>query len=251
METPIRHSWAYLREGWRVVRTAWGFTLIVVLVWIILTNVAATLCFVPLLVVGGPLTGGLYLFCAKRLLGLGGEVGDLFLGFRRFASTTVVYIVATVVFFVVLIALTAPLEIVDILGMIDADDIGRMPVFAQIVVGGWLLLVLVLAATAAGVVLTFGMPFALFDPAPGAWRRAMSASRSQIGRVLALNLWGALVVFAATVVGLLLCLVGVVILQPLALATVTIAHLALVRDTTGLDPSKLAPLQPTTAPPPT
>jgi len=248
METPIQHSWAYLREGWGVVRTAWGPTLIVFLVWALLTNVAAMLCFLPLLVVGGPLTGGLYLFCAKRLFGLGGDVGDLFLGFRRFGSTTVVYIVATVVFFAVLIVLAAPLEIVDAVGLVDTDNFEAMPVVAQIVLGGWALLVLVLAATAAGVALTFGMPFALFDPAPAVWRRALSASRAHLGRVLALNLWGALFVGAATVAGLLLCLVGVLVLQPLALGALTVAHLALVRDTTGLDPSKLAPFQPTAAP---
>jgi hypothetical protein len=248
METPTQHSWAYLREGWRVVRAAWGPTLLVVLVWAVLTNIAATLCFVPLLVVGGPLTGGLYLFCAKRLLGLGGEVGDLLLGFRRFGPTTVVYVTATVVFFVVLIVLAAPIEIVDVLGLVDTDNFEAMPVVAQIVLGGWALVVLVLAAVASGVVLTFGMPFALFDPAPGAWNRALSASRAHLGRVLALNLWGSLFVVAATAAGLLLCLVGVFVLQPLALGALTVAHLALVRDTTGLDPSKLAAFQPTAAP---
>src|SRR5262245_54060768 len=55
-ETAIQDSWAYLREGWRVVQAAWVPTLIVVIVWALLTNVAATLCFVPLLIVGGPLT---------------------------------------------------------------------------------------------------------------------------------------------------------------------------------------------------
>jgi hypothetical protein len=49
------------------------------------------------------------------------------------------------------------------------------------------------------------------------------------------------------VAGLLLCLVGVLVLQPLALGVLTVAHLALVRDTIGLDPSKLAPFQPTAA----
>jgi len=248
MEPPVQHSWVYLRKGLDVVRAALGPTLIVVLVWAILTNVAATLCLVPLLVVGGPLTGGLYLFFAKRLFGVGGDLTDLFLGFRRFGSTTVVYIVATVVFFAVLIVLAAPLGIVDVLGLVDTDHFEAMPVVAQIVLGGWSLLVLVLAATATGVVFTFGMPFALFDPAPGAWRRALGASRAHLGRVLALNLWAALFVVAATAAGVLLCLVGVLVLQPLALGAVVVAHLALVRDTTGLDSSDLAPFQPTAAP---
>src|SRR5688500_9641898 len=121
MATPTQRATAYLGEAWRVVRTAPGSTIAAVLVWAILTNLAATLCFLPLLVVAGPLTGGLYVFFAKRLLGLGGEVGDLFLGFRRFAPTTVVYLVATCVFFAVLVVLGAPMGILDFLGLIDTE----------------------------------------------------------------------------------------------------------------------------------
>lgn len=248
MATPTQHARAYLVEGWRVVRTALGATVAVVLVWAILTNIAATLCFLPLLVVGGPLTGGLYVFFAKRLLGLGGDIGDLFLGFRRFAPTTVVYLVATFVFVAVLILLMAPIEILDSLGLIDTESFEAMPMKKQFVLGAWAMVVLVLAASAAGVVLTFGMPLALFDASPGALSRALTSSRAHFGRVLALNLWGALYVVAATAAGLLLCLVGVFVLQPLALGAVAVAQLALVRDTTGLDAAKLAPFLPAAAP---
>lgn len=225
-------------------RPAWGTTVVVVLVWAILTNIAATLCFVPLLVVGGPLTGGLYLFFAKRLLGLGGDVGDLFLGFRRFGPTAVVYLVATFAFFGVLILLAAPIEAVDFLGLIDTDAFEAMPVMAQIVLGAYAIVVLVLAAVATGVVLTFGMPLALFDASPGALGRALGLTRAHLGKVLALNLLGALYVVAATAAGILLCLVGVIVLQPLALGALAAAQLALVRDVVGLDAARLAPFLP-------
>jgi hypothetical protein len=244
MAVPDRGAKAYLKEGWQVVRPAWGATVLLVLVWAILTNIAATLCFLPLLIVGGPLTGGLYLVFAKRLLGLGGDVGDLFLGFRRFGPTTIVYLAATFVFFAVLIVLAAPIEAVDFLGVVDTDDFEAMPVVAQVGLGAYALVVLVLAATAAGIVLTFAMPLAMFDPAPGSLGRALALTRTHLGKVVALNLWGALYVVVATAVGILLCLVGSLVLQPLALGAVAVAQLALLRDLVGLDAAKLAPFLP-------
>jgi hypothetical protein len=248
MTTGMPSVRAYLEEGWRAVRSNWGAAILVVLVWALLTNVAAFLCYVPLLLVGGPLTGGLYLFFAKRLYGIEGGVADLFLGFRRFGPTTIVYLVATAVSVVVLVALGAPIGLLDALGVVDTERFEAMPVLWQILLGGWALVALVLAAAAAGVVLTFGMPVALFDPAPGAWSRAVSATRVHLGRVLALNLGGALAVVAATVAGLLLCLLGVLALQPLALGVVAVAHLALARDAVGLDASRLAPFLPAALP---
>jgi len=250
MATSVESARAHLEEGWRVLRPAWGMSLLAVVVWGLLTNVAATLCFLPLLVVGGPLTGGLYLFFAKRLFGLPGEVGDLFLGFRRFVPTTVVYLVVTLVFFVVLVVLAAPMGVLDLLGVIDTEDPEAMPAVAQVVVGGWALITLLFATTAAGVVLTFGMPLALFDPSPGVGGRVLAATRAHLGRVVALNVAGTLVAVAATIAGLLLCLVGVLVLQPVAVGVVIVAQLALVRDAGGLDASKLAPFLPAAAPPP-
>jgi hypothetical protein len=229
----------YLREGWRTVRPVWPRALLVIVLWAVLTNVASLACFVPLLVVGGPLTGGLYVFFAKRLVGLEATVGDLFLGFRRFGPTAIVYLVATIVFFLTLMMLWAPVALLDALGVVETEDFEAMPVAAQLVLGPYALLTFLLASTAVGVVFTFGMPVALFGVR--ATRGAVSRTRENLGRVLSLNLTGGILVVVASVVGILLCLVGLVILQPLALAVLIVAQLALFRDTAGLDAGALAP----------
>jgi len=235
----INSAREYLREGWRTVRPVWPRALLVIVLWAVLTNVASLACFVPLLVVGGPLTGGLYVFFAKRLVGLEATVGDLFLGFRRFGPTAIVYVVATIVFFLTLLVLWSPVALLDALGVVETENFEAMPVAAQLVLGPYALLIFLLASTAVGVVFTFGMPVALFgDPAvPG----AVSQTRENLGRVLSLNLTGGILVVVASVVGILLCLVGLVNLQPLALAVIIVAQLALFRDTAGLDAEALAP----------
>jgi hypothetical protein len=235
----INSAREYLREGWRTVRPVWPRALLVIVLWAVLTNVASLACFVPLLVVGGPLTGGLYLFFAKRLVGLEATVGDLFLGFRRFGPTAIVYLVATVVFFLTLMMLWAPVALLDALGVVETEDFEAMPVAVQLVLGPYALLTFLLASTAVGVVFTFGMPVALFGVR--ATRGAVSRTRENLGRVLSLNLTGGILVVVASVVGILLCLVGLVILQPLALAVLIVAQLALFRDTAGLDAGALAP----------
>jgi hypothetical protein len=223
----------YLRAGWRAVRPAWGRVLLVFLVWALLTNAAALACFLPLLVVGGPLTGGLYLFLARLLNGKAAEIGDLFLGFRRFVPTTIVYLVATVAWFAVLLVLWAPVAAADAAGLIETEDFETMPLAAQVVLGPYALLIFVLASVATLLIFTFGMPAAMFGGERGALRDAARLTRRHFRRVLGLNLAGAALVVLASVVGVLLCVVGVLVLQPLAIATVIVAHVALYRAVAG------------------
>lgn len=224
----------YLTTGWRAVRPAWGSTLLVFLVWALLTNAAALACFVPVLVVGGPLTGGLYLFCAKLLNGRAGEVGDLFQGFRRFVPTTAVYLLATGAWFATLAILWAPVVAADAAGLIETEAFEAMPLAAQIVLGPYAALALWLAAVAVGIIFTFGMPVAMFGAESGALRRGFGLTRRHVRRVVALNLAGGVFVVLASIAGVLFCVVGVLVLQPLAIATVLVAHLALYRDAEGL-----------------
>jgi hypothetical protein len=143
------------------------------------------------------------------------------------------------VFFLTLMVLWSPVALLDALGVVETEDFEAMPAAAQLVLGPYALLIFLLASTAVGVVFTFGMPVALFgDPAA---RGAVSRTRENFRRVLSLNLTGGILVVAASVVGILLCLVGLVVLQPLALAVVIVAQLALFRDIAGLDAAALAP----------
>ena len=235
----VRAARDYLREGWRAVRPAWLSALLVFWVWALLTNAAALACYVPLLVVGGPLTGGLYLFFAKLLMGKAAGVGDLFLGFRRFGSTTAVYLLATGAFLAVLLVLWAPVMALDAKGLIETQDFEAMPLPAQLVLGPYAVLIFWLAAVAMGMVFTFGMPAALFAAGGGALFAALRLTRRHLGRVFALNAMGGLLAVLAAVAGLLLCLVGMLALYPLAIAAVGVAQLALYRDVAGLPAESL------------
>jgi hypothetical protein len=229
----------YLREGWRTVRPSWLSALLVFWVWALLTNAAALACYVPLLVVGGPLTGGLYLVFAKLLMGKAAGVGDLFLGFRRFGSTTAVYLLATGAFLAVLLVLWAPVVAADAAGLVETEDFEAMPLAAQIVLGPYAVLIFWLAAVAMGMVFTFGMPAALFGDRRGVLFGALGLTRRHLRRVAALNVTGGLLVVLAAAAGVLLCLIGLLVLYPLAIAALVVAQLALYRDVAGLPAERL------------
>lgn len=235
----VRSTRDYLREGWRAVRPSWLSALAVFWVWALLTNAAALACYLPVLVVGGPLTGGLYLFFAKLLMGRDAGVGDLFLGFRRFGSTTAVYLLATGAFFAVLLLLWAPVMALDAKGLIESEDFEAMPLAAQIVLGPYAALIFWLAAVVMGMIFTFGMPAALFAAGRGALFQALGLTRRHLRRVFALNALGGILAVLAAAAGLLLCLVGMLALYPLAIATVVVAQLALYRDVAGLPAESL------------
>jgi uncharacterized membrane protein len=237
--TAIRTSMDYLREGWQAVRPSWRLALAVFWVWALLTNAAALACYVPLLVVGGPLTGGLYLFFAKLLTGRGGEVGDLFLGFRRFGPTTAVYLLATGAFFAVLLGLWAPVVALDAAGLVETEDFEAMPRAAQLVLGPYAVMIFWLAAVTMGMVFTFGMPAALLGDGRGALLGALGLTRRHLRRVVALNVSGGLLVVLSAVAGVLLCLIGLLVLYPLAIAALVVAQLALYRDVAGLPAERL------------
>jgi uncharacterized membrane protein len=82
----------WFNEAWRVIRPVWLEYVLAVLVYYLLMVLAMGCLAVPALIVGGPLTGGLYVYLAKRLLGQPAEVGDIFKGFRRFGDTTVLFL---------------------------------------------------------------------------------------------------------------------------------------------------------------
>jgi hypothetical protein len=235
----VRSARDYLREGWRAVRPSWLSALLVFWVWALLTNAAALACYVPLLVVGGPLTGGLYLFFAKLLLGRAAGVGDLFLGFRRFGSTTAVYLLATGAFFAVLLVLWAPVAALEAAGLVETEDFAAMPLPAQIVLGPYAVLIFWLAAVVMGMIFTFGMPAALFGEGRGALFGALGLTRRHLRRVVALNAMGGILAVLAAAAGVLLCLVGILALYPLAIATLAVAQLALYRDVAGLPAERL------------
>jgi hypothetical protein len=235
----------HLRQAWTVVRPIWPRALLAIAIWAVLTNAASLECLVPLLLVGGPLTGGLYVFFAKRLLGLEPDLGDLFVGFRRFGPTSIVYLLATGVFLLVMTVLWGPVALLDRLGVVETESFEAMPLTAQLVLGPYAMLILLVAGTAVGVVFTFGMPMALFGDR--AARGAVSWTRESLGRVIRLNLAGAVLVVLASAVGMLLCLVGLLVLEPLALAVVIVRQLAFVREVAGLEADQLAPFV-TTAP---
>lgn len=84
-----------ISQGWAIVKQHFGVFLAGTLIYTILSVVTGSIPGVSLLV-GGPLSGGFFVFCFKAVYGAKPEVGDLFKGFSRFVPLLLVYIVSAI-----------------------------------------------------------------------------------------------------------------------------------------------------------
>ncbi|HEV7516936.1 MAG TPA: hypothetical protein VGR07_11605, partial [Thermoanaerobaculia bacterium] len=98
----------WLQEAWRILQPVWLESVAAILVMILVMVLGYALCVLPALVIMGPLIAGANIYFAKRLLGLPAALGDIFMGFRRFADTFLVGLVIYLVPAVINIALAIP-----------------------------------------------------------------------------------------------------------------------------------------------
>jgi len=237
----------WYNQAWQVIQPVWLEYVLAVLLWHVVLWVASLLCFLPALIVIGPLTGGLLVYAAKRLLGMPVEVGDVFKGFRRFGDTLILSLVLFVVPMIAAAVLLVPL-ILPFLGLGSSSEplreasglLASLGCFGSIVVA---VVFLVIYPVVAGTCFLFSFPLVMFRGmgAIDSLKRSYELVKPQFGGFLLLIIANFIVLMAANSVGGALFLVGTLILSPLAMALVFTVQLVAYRDFVGLNAEDLAP----------
>lgn len=231
----------WFNEAWKSIQPVWLEYVLAGIVYVLVMMIAG-LCLIPVLIVGGPLTGGLYVYLAKRLLGQPAQVGDIFKGFRRFGDSTVLFLVVALIP-VLVFGLLILTYILPLLGALEPTGI----LATLLSIGAcflWCLsfLFLIVYPVVAQTFLVFAMPLVMFRG-----MKAMDAIRTSIGMVrpqflqfLLFTLAGFLLIGAAGSIGSLLLCVGYFILTPLAMTVFYTMQLLAYRDFVGLTEQDLA-----------
>jgi hypothetical protein len=240
-EPTIRIS-EWLNQAWALIQPYWLEYVLAVLVAHLVILGAELLCILPILLVAGPMMGGVFIYLAKRLFGLPVQVSDVFKGFRRFADTCILglALILPPLVFVPLIFLPT------ILAAIGFGDTRAGEAITQAT--GCLTfplaaLFLVVYPILAGTYLVFALPLVLFRRmgALDAIRRSIEIVKPQTANFLLFMLADLVLLWAASFLGSALFCVGFLILSPLAASLVGTMQLLAYRDFVGLTPEDLAP----------
>lgn len=235
----------WFNEAWNIVKPYWLEYVLAILVFEIVTAAASALCFLPVLLVVGPMLGGVQIYLAKRMLGMPAQVSDIFKGFRRFKDTTILGLAIfslPIIFAVILILPT-------VLGSLGVGA-GRVGEAVASVTGclGCLTIPLSLIFTfiypiLVGTFLIFALPLVMFKQmdAIAAMKRSVEIVKPQLVNFLLLLLASMVILLAASFVGGLLICVGHLLLAPLAISVVYTVHLLAYRDFVGITREDLAP----------
>lgn len=231
----------WFNEAWKHIQPAWLEYVLAGVVYVLAMTVAG-LCLIPVLIVGGPLTGGLYVYLAKRLLGQPAQVGDIFKGFRRFGDSTVLFLAVALIPTLV-VGLLMLTYVLPLLGVLEPTGI----LATLLGIGAcflWCLsfLFLLVYPVVAQTLLVFAMPLVMFRgmKAMDAIRTSMQMVRPQFLNFLLFTLLGFLLIGAAGSVGSLLLCVGYFVTTPLAMAVFYTMQLLAYRDFVGLTEQDLA-----------
>lgn len=232
----------WLSEAWAIIQPYWLEYVLAVLVAHLVILGAEILCVLPILIVAGPMMGGVFVYLAKRMLGLPVQLSDIFKGFRRFVDTFILglALILPPLVFVPLMFLPT------ILAAISAGHTQAGTALTQ--AAGCLtiplvFLFLVVYPLMAGTYLVFALPLVLFRRmgALDAIRRSIEIVKPQLANFLIFLLADMVLLWAATFVGNALLCVGFLVLSPLAASLVGTMQLLAYRDFVGLTPEDLAP----------
>jgi len=207
-----------ISEGWNLVKDQYGLFLGITVVGMLLAS------FVPFGILAGPMYCGIFLALFMKMRGLPVEFGTLFKGFDYFVESLVV----TLLIIAVSIAFAVPMFIVFIVvtavgaSIVDATHSGAIG--AMIIAPLWLLF---FAAMVAFGVFVSGLMFftypVLVDRNVQAWPALKLSARA----VLA-NKWGVLGLLVLnwllSMVGMLLCYVGVFFYMPVMFGSIAVAY---------------------------
>lgn len=245
-EPTIRIS-EWLNQAWELIKPYWLEYVLAVLVAHLVILGAELMCVLPVLLVAGPMMGGIFVYVAKRMFGMPAQIPDVFKGFRRFADTFILglALILPPLVFVPLIFLPM------ILAALGAGSGNAQVQEAMSNLSGCLgcltvpltILFLVVYPILAGTYLVFALPLVMFRQmgAVEAIRRSIEIVRPRPVEFLIFMLADMVLLWAATFLGSALFCVGFLILSPLAASMVSAMQLLAYRDFVGLTPEDLAP----------
>jgi uncharacterized membrane protein len=225
----------WFNEAFDRVKPAWVEYFIAGIVTMLCMAVAAAMCYIPYFIVGGPLLAGLFIFVGKKMLGIQAEVGDVFKGFRKFTETMLLWLIFIGPPLVVMLVVYAG-------QFAAAMGLGRVGEALGAVMGcvGCIGIPVfgIIYPIVVGTLMIFAFPLVLFRDMD-----AMSAMKESMAKVKPtfvnfLMLWlacGALFL-VAEIVGLILCLIGILVTIPVAMCVIVMVQLEAYRDIYGLSP---------------
>jgi hypothetical protein len=237
----------WLNQAWALIQPYWLEYVLAVLVAHLVILAAEMMCVLPVLLVAGPMMGGIFVYVAKRMFGMPAQIPDIFKGFRRFADTFILglaLILPPLVF--------VPLIFLPTIGTALAAGTGNAQMQeAMSNLTGCLgcmtapltVLFLVVYPILAGTYLVFALPLVMFRGmgAVEAIRRSIEIVRPRPGEFLVFMLADLVLLWAASFLGSALFCVGFLILSPLAVSMVSAMQLLAYRDFVGLSAEDLAP----------
>ena len=228
----------WFNEVFDRVKPAWVEYFIAGIVVMLCMAVSAVLCYIPYFIVGGPLIAGLYVFVAKKMLGMPAEVGDVFNGVRKFSETMLLWLVVVGPPLVVMILSWAG----QFASQMGSGSLARalstisgcvgcigIPVFG------------IIYPIVMGTLMIFAFPLVLFRnmDAMGALKESIAKVKADFVNFLLLWLACLVVFLAAEIAGLILCLIGILVTVPVAMSVMVMVQLEAYRDFFGLSPENL------------
>jgi hypothetical protein len=232
----------WLNAAWAVIQPYWLEYVLAVLVAHLVILGAEILCILPVLLVAGPMMGGIFIYLAKRMLGMPAQLPDVFKGFRRFADTFILGL-ALILPPLVLVPLIFLPTILAAVGFGDSEAGQAMTQMTGCITIPLVALLLLVYPLLVGTYLVFALPLVLFRRlgAVEAIRRSIEIVKPQPGNFLVFMLADMVLLLAANFIGSALFCVGALILSPLAASVVGTMQLQAYRDFVGLAPEDLAP----------
>jgi len=232
----------WLNQAWTIIQPYWLEYVLAILVAHLVIIGAEILCILPILIVAGPMMGGVFIYLAKRMLGLPVQISDIFKGFRRFVDTFILGLALILPPLVFVPLMFLPM----ILAAFSAGHTEAGTALTQVagcMTMPLVVLFLVVYPLAAGTYLVFALPLVLFRRmgALEAIRRSIEIVKPQLANFLLFTLADLVLLWAANLVGTALFCVGFLILSPLAASLVGTMQLLAYRDFVGLTPEDLAP----------
>jgi hypothetical protein len=240
--TPTVRISDWLNQAWAIIQPYWLEYVLAILVAHLVLIGAELLCILPILIVAGPMMGGVFVYLAKRMLGLPAQVSDVFKGFRRFVDTMLLGL-ALILPPLVLVPLLFLPTILAAVGFGDTRAGEAMTQVTGCVTIPLVALFVVVYPVLVGTYLVFALPLVLFRrmSATEAIRQSIETVKPQLGNFLLFTLADLVLLWAASFVGGVLICVGFLILSPLAASLVGTMQLLAYRDFFGLTPEDLAP----------
>ena len=215
--------------GWRLTRENFG---LFILTYLCVMGVSMIAGMIPFggFIIGGPITGGMYLIFLRRLRGEPAEIGHLFAGFKKdFWPLFLTYLFLTIAVLLWCLVLLIPLTVVIIIvvlyasgGLGDDPPAIRDVVYLSSLFSGLAMLALTVLAMTLGEMLGLSMPLVMdrkMDPLE-AFKATWKITRQCWRKFLALSFF----LIAINLAGVLLCCLGWLIAVPLTFATNAVVY---------------------------